>query len=101
MANDRSATDAEFAAIPQVAPKPDEMPVGADAKNRYANVIPLPETRVTLSCRGGDPLSQYINANYVRVSSSSRCWSWTSTLHQLESGSTEHRRLIILKTLIC
>lgn len=66
MSSDRAAVEAEFAAIPQVAPKPDELPDGADTRNRYANVIPLPETRVVLSCRDGDPLSQYINANYVR-----------------------------------
>lgn len=66
MSGDRPAVESEFTAIPQVAPKADELPAGADTKNRYANVIPLPETRVTLNCKDGDPLSQYINANYVR-----------------------------------
>lgn len=66
MSSDRGAVEAEFSNIPQVAPKADELPDGADTRNRYANVIPLPETRVTLSCKDGDPLSQYINANYVR-----------------------------------
>lgn len=58
----------EFSIIPQVYPKVEELPEGAETKNRYANVIPLPETRVHLSIRDGDPLSDYINANFVRVS---------------------------------
>ena len=56
----------EFGVIPQVYPKVEELPEGAETKNRYANVIPLPETRVHLSVRNNDPLSDYINANYVR-----------------------------------
>lgn len=58
----------EFSIIPQVCPKVEELPEGAETKNRYANVIPLPETRVHLSSKEEDPLSDYINANYVRVS---------------------------------
>lgn len=34
----------------------------------YANVIPLPETRVVLQRQGDDDKTEYINANYVRVS---------------------------------
>ena len=34
MSQDRAAMEAELAAIPQVAPKADELPAGADTKNR-------------------------------------------------------------------
>lgn len=64
--NDASAVDEEFASIPQVSSKIDELPPGAELKNRYANVIPLPETRVPLSRLNNDPLTEYINASYVR-----------------------------------
>ncbi|XP_063227038.1 mucin-5AC-like [Bacillus rossius redtenbacheri] len=64
--SDVAALEEEFAMIPQLSPKVDEMPPGAEAKNRYANVIPLPETRVTLQPVEGEPLSDYINANFVR-----------------------------------
>nr|CAD7437443.1 unnamed protein product [Timema bartmani] len=64
--SDSAALEEEFGMISQVTPKVDELPEGAEAKNRYANVIPLPETRVKLSSVEGDTLSDYINANYVR-----------------------------------
>lgn len=44
-----------------------ELPEGCEIKNRYANVIPLPETRVFLNPIDGYPNSDYINANYVTV----------------------------------
>lgn len=65
MANSKSKTDEEFSNIPTVVVKPDELPPGAEPKNRYANVIPLPETRVQLS--GNSLQEQFINANYVKV----------------------------------
>lgn len=64
--SDKEQLYEEFNIIPQVSPKTDELPVGAETKNRYANVIPLPETRVHLTVKDGDNLSDYINANYVR-----------------------------------
>nr|CAD7576162.1 unnamed protein product [Timema californicum] len=64
--SDSAALEEEFGMISQVTPKVDELPEGAESKNRYANVIPLPETRVKLSSVEGDTLSDYINANYVR-----------------------------------
>lgn len=67
--NDINAINEEFAGIPQVSAKIDELPAGAEVKNRYANVIPLPETRVLLQKINNDPLTEYINASYVRVSS--------------------------------
>lgn len=66
--NDINAINEEFAGIPQVSAKIDELPGGAEVKNRYANVIPLPETRVLLQKVNNDPLTEYINASYVRVS---------------------------------
>lgn len=59
---------AEFEEIPQVTARTNELPEGCDMKNRYANVIPLPETRVSLTSIEGYPNSDYINANYVTVS---------------------------------
>jgi len=64
----RQSLEEEFAKIPQVTANVDDLPDGADTKNRYANVIPLPETRVPLSLCEGEPLSDYINANFVHVS---------------------------------
>ncbi|XP_017757803.1 PREDICTED: mucin-17 [Eufriesea mexicana] len=64
--NDVNAINEEFSGIPQVSAKIDELPPGADVKNRYANVIPLPETRVPLQKINNDPLTEYINASYVR-----------------------------------
>ncbi|XP_011499293.1 PREDICTED: putative GPI-anchored protein PB15E9.01c [Ceratosolen solmsi marchali] len=63
---DVTAVDEEFAGIPQVSSKIDELPPGAELKNRYANVIPLPETRVPLLRLNNDPLTEYINASYIR-----------------------------------
>ncbi|KOX68348.1 Receptor-type tyrosine-protein phosphatase kappa [Melipona quadrifasciata] len=64
--NDVNAINEEFAGIPQVSAKIDELPTGAEVKNRYANVIPLPETRVLLQKINNDPFTEYINASYVR-----------------------------------
>ncbi|XP_054286262.1 proteoglycan 4 isoform X2 [Macrosteles quadrilineatus] len=65
--SDRRALDEEFNQIPMITVKPDELPPGAESKNRYANVIPLPETRVMLQTKeGADHLDDYINANYIK-----------------------------------
>ncbi|KAG7300512.1 hypothetical protein JYU34_016142 [Plutella xylostella] len=53
----------EFSSIPSVAVSAADVPPGAEDKNRYSNVLPLPETRVLLN--GSSPVSCYINANYV------------------------------------
>jgi len=52
----------------------EELPAGVESKNRYANVLPVPETRVKIglddeklaSPEAEDDLEHYINANYVR-----------------------------------
>lgn len=59
----------EFSEIPSVTVRPEEVPPGCEDKNRYSNVLPLPETRVPLKCIGNDPTTEYINANFVTVSS--------------------------------
>ncbi|KAH0548815.1 uncharacterized protein LOC123260333 [Cotesia glomerata] len=64
--NEQNAIYEEFTSIPQVSARIDELPPGAEVKNRYANVVPLPETRVSLMKSNNDPLSEYINASYVR-----------------------------------
>ena len=48
----------------------EELPLGVETKNRYANVLPIPETRVYIRVGHNEPeetLDQYINANYVKV----------------------------------
>jgi protein tyrosine phosphatase len=42
--------------------------------SRYANVIPLPETRVHLSRQDDDEKTEYINANFVKV----MCYFWVT-----------------------
>lgn len=61
------ALESEFRAIPNVTATLDDIPNGAETKNRYANVIPMPDTRVLLTFQEDVPNSDYINANYVRV----------------------------------
>ncbi|CAG4955544.1 unnamed protein product [Parnassius apollo] len=62
---DVESISAEFAEIPSVSVRPEEVPAGCEDKNRYSNVLPLPETRVPLRRIGNDPTTEYINANYV------------------------------------
>ncbi|XP_052742344.1 mucin-17 [Bicyclus anynana] len=62
---DIESITAEFSEIPSVSVRPDEVPPGCEDKNRYSNVLPLPETRVPLRRIGSDPTTEYINANYV------------------------------------
>ncbi|XP_055634648.1 mucin-2 isoform X2 [Toxorhynchites rutilus septentrionalis] len=56
----------EFKEIPNVTARADEVPEGCEDKNRYANVVPLPETRVHLKRINNDERSEYINANFVK-----------------------------------
>ena len=58
----------EFKEIPQVSVRVEEVPENCEDKNRYANVVPLPETRVHLQRLNDDEKTEYINANYVKVS---------------------------------
>lgn len=67
-ANNTQAIAEEYDEIPVIAGQASEVPAGCESKNRYANVIPLPETRVYLTKIDREPNSEYINANFVRVS---------------------------------
>lgn len=64
---DTESIAAEFSEIPIITVRPDEVPAGCEDKNRYSNVLPLPETRVPLKRISGEPTSEYINANYITV----------------------------------
>ncbi|XP_065355007.1 serine-rich adhesin for platelets [Calliphora vicina] len=55
----------EFRDVPLITSRSDEVPPGCEDKNRYANVLPLPETRVILQRLNDDDKTEYINANYV------------------------------------
>ena len=57
----------EFKEIPQLSVRVDEVPEGCEEKNRYANVVPYPETRVYLKRLNDDEKTEYINANFVKV----------------------------------
>ncbi|KAF6038152.1 hypothetical protein EB796_003540 [Bugula neritina] len=56
----------ELKSIPSNMPKMCSLPEGAQAKNRYANVIPLESSRVILTSKPRTGNSQYINANYIK-----------------------------------
>ncbi|CAK1541993.1 unnamed protein product [Leptosia nina] len=62
---DMDSITAEFSEIPSVTVRPEEVPPGCEDKNRYSNVLPLPETRVPLKRIGNDSTTEYINANYI------------------------------------
>lgn len=66
MATDKIAIYEEFKEIPLVTARVEEVPPGCEDKNRYANVVPLPETRVNLKQLNNDEKTEYINANFVR-----------------------------------
>lgn len=66
MVGNRMEIFEEFKEIPSITARVDEVPAGCEDKNRYANVVPLPETRVHLKQLNGDEKTEYINANYVR-----------------------------------
>ncbi|XP_061571213.1 receptor-type tyrosine-protein phosphatase R, partial [Cololabis saira] len=58
---------AEFAEIPMnfIDPKDLDVP-NHGTKNRYKTILPNPHSRVVLKLKSNDPLSCYINANYIR-----------------------------------
>lgn len=65
-----TSIEAEFRNIATSTVRIDELPAGVESKNRYANVLPVPETRVHIRAGDNPPtdaVEQYINANYVRV----------------------------------
>lgn len=71
-----TSIEAEFRNIATSTVRIDELPVGVETKNRYANVLPVPETRVHIHVRDNQPadtIEQYINANYIKVRVKSDC----------------------------
>ncbi|XP_035891074.1 mucin-5AC isoform X2 [Anopheles stephensi] len=64
--HNKTAIYDEFKEIPNVTARADEVPEGCEDKNRYANVVPLPETRVHLKRMNDDEKTEYINANFVK-----------------------------------
>lgn len=56
----------EFRELPTVTAHLDDVPAGCEDKNRFANIVPLPETRCFLQPIGGDARTEYVNANYVK-----------------------------------
>lgn len=56
----------EFRELPTVTAHLDDVPAGCEDKNRFANIVPLPETRCFLQPLGDDPRTEYVNANYVK-----------------------------------
>ena len=67
-----TSIEAEFRNIATSTVRIDELPVGVESKNRYANVLPVPETRVHIRVQDNQPtdtIEQYINANYIKVRS--------------------------------
>ncbi|XP_029901770.1 receptor-type tyrosine-protein phosphatase R [Myripristis murdjan] len=59
---------AEFAEIPMNFVDPKELDIPSHGtKNRYKTILPNPHSRVVLRSKSSnDPLSSYINANYIR-----------------------------------
>eukprot|EP00730_Choanoeca_flexa_P007709 TRINITY_DN12380_c0_g1_i1.p1 TRINITY_DN12380_c0_g1~~TRINITY_DN12380_c0_g1_i1.p1 ORF type:complete len:381 (+),score=84.44 TRINITY_DN12380_c0_g1_i1:1299-2441(+) len=56
----------EFNSMDPMMAGPDALPPNVGVKNRYTNVLPTASSRVPLTRLGDDPVSEYINANYVK-----------------------------------
>ncbi|CAL1526116.1 unnamed protein product [Lymnaea stagnalis] len=63
-ANEKRISE-EFQQLPSRMPRLSVVPTGEEDKNRYANILPLAQTRVTLLQDGPEPRPTYINANYI------------------------------------
>lgn len=62
----RKSIEDEFKNIPTVSARIEDIPENVEDKNRFANVLPLSQTRVMLKRIDDDEKSEYINANYVK-----------------------------------
>lgn len=69
------------------------MPANCEDKNRYANVVPLPETRVHLQRLNDEEKSEYINANFVKGPKDSTNY-YIATQAPLENTVTDFWRMI-------
>ncbi|XP_014773723.1 mucin-5AC [Octopus bimaculoides] len=65
MCNDTDRIYDEFQLLPNICPKHSDLPLGVEEKNRYIDVLPIPETRVKLKTIPGEENSDYINANFI------------------------------------
>ncbi|XP_076686581.1 tyrosine-protein phosphatase non-receptor type 5 isoform X3 [Andrena cerasifolii] len=63
--SDPASLHKEFWEVPLNLPEKLDI-CGSGVKNRYCSVLPNPQSRVILPCSSDDPLSSYINANYIR-----------------------------------
>ncbi|XP_047347124.1 tyrosine-protein phosphatase non-receptor type 5-like isoform X2 [Vespa velutina] len=63
--SDPASLHKEFWEVPLNLPEKVDI-CGAGIKNRYCTVLPNPQSRVVLPGSSDDPLSSYINANYIR-----------------------------------
>eukprot|EP00045_Choanoeca_perplexa_P010134 m.101447 g.101447 ORF g.101447 m.101447 type:complete len:378 (+) comp15169_c0_seq1:1169-2302(+) len=59
------AVEQEFNSMDVMMASPQDIPPNVAVKNRYSNVLPTAASRVPLSNIGGDPTTEYINANFV------------------------------------
>ncbi|KAL5482145.1 hypothetical protein EMCRGX_G022434 [Ephydatia muelleri] len=66
LVSDQKALEVEFASIPKHTTPRTDVPLGAENKNRYMDVVPNPHTRVGLFLKFGAANSDYINANYIQ-----------------------------------
>ena len=79
----------------------EELPPGVEAKNRYANVLPIPETRVHIRVQDNQPQDtpeQYINANYIKVeyfSSTPVCFAFFLTGLDFSFSRVQKTSLVI------
>lgn len=64
--SDTASLHKEFWEVPLNLPEKLDI-CGSGVKNRYCSVLPNPQSRVILPGPSDDPLSSYINANYIRV----------------------------------
>ncbi|XP_016914088.1 tyrosine-protein phosphatase non-receptor type 5 isoform X1 [Apis cerana] len=63
--SDTASLHKEFWEVPLNLPEKLDI-CGSGVKNRYCSVLPNPQSRVILPGPSDDPLSSYINANYIR-----------------------------------
>ncbi|XP_076235215.1 tyrosine-protein phosphatase non-receptor type 7 [Calliopsis andreniformis] len=63
--SDPTSLHKEFWEVPLNLPEKLDI-CGSGVKNRYCSVLPNPQSRVVLPGSSDDPLSSYINANYIR-----------------------------------
>ncbi|CAK9816094.1 Receptor-type tyrosine-protein phosphatase R [Anthophora quadrimaculata] len=63
--SDPASLHKEFWEVPLNLPEKLDI-CGSGVKNRYCSVLPNPQSRVVLPGASDDPLSSYINANYIR-----------------------------------